>query len=102
MSTTTNPTKNVLGSDVETKGSLTFTGNINVQSVIVRGKINGNINAKEKIDLKAKMELPPAAPRRSARVAMPGAVWLVNWASRRAGRSGAGVGRRRKNHSGWE
>jgi cytoskeletal protein CcmA (bactofilin family) len=85
MSTTASTTKNVLGSDVEIKGSLKFTGeltfegklegeiqsdgtlnlgdsavvtgNINVQSVVVRGKINGNINAKEKIDIKAKTEL---------------------------------------------
>ncbi len=85
MSTTANTTKNVLGSDVEIKGSLKFTGelsfegklegeihsdgllnlgdsavvngNIEVQSVVVRGKINGNIVAKEKIDIKAKTEL---------------------------------------------
>ena len=85
MSTTASTTKNVLGSDVEIKGSLKFTGeltfegklegeihsdgllnlgdsavvngNIEVQSVVVRGKINGNIVAKEKIDIKAKTEL---------------------------------------------
>ncbi len=85
MSTATANTKNVLGPDVEIKGSLKFTGeltfegklegeiqtdgtltlgetavvngNINVQSIVVRGKINGNINAKDKIDLKAKTEL---------------------------------------------
>ena len=77
--------KNVLGADVEIKGNLKFTGemtfegkldgeiqtdgtlnlgdtavingNINVQSVVVRGKVTGNINAKEKIELKAKAEL---------------------------------------------
>ena len=77
--------KNVLGSDVEIKGNLKFTGeltfegkldgdiqtdgtlnlgdsatvngNINAQSVVVRGKVNGNITAKEKIDIKAKAEL---------------------------------------------
>jgi cytoskeletal protein CcmA (bactofilin family) len=77
--------KNVLGSDVEIKGNIKFTGelafdgkldgevhtdgtlhlgdaavvngNINAQSVIVRGKINGNISAKEKIEIKAKTEL---------------------------------------------
>ena len=85
MSTTTNTAKNVLTSDVEVKGNLKFAGeltfdgkldgeiqsdgvlnlgdsavingNINVQSVVVRGKINGNITAKEKIDIKAKTEL---------------------------------------------
>lgn len=77
--------KNTLNSDVEIKGNLKFSGeltfegklegeinsdgtlhlgdaaivngNINVGSVIVRGKINGNIVAKEKIDIKAKTEL---------------------------------------------
>ena len=77
--------KNVLGSDVEIKGNIKFTGelafdgkldgevhtdgtlhlgdaavvngNISAQSVIVRGKINGNISAKEKIEIKAKAEL---------------------------------------------
>jgi cytoskeletal protein CcmA (bactofilin family) len=82
---TTNPGKNVLGSDAEIKGNLKFSGeltfegkldgeiqtdgvlslgdtavingNINAQSVVVRGKISGNINAKEKIEIKAKAEL---------------------------------------------
>jgi len=82
---TTSGTKNVLNSDVEIKGSLKFageltfdgklegeiqsdgvlnlgdsaviTGNINVQSVVVRGKVNGNIHAKEKIEIKSKAEL---------------------------------------------
>ena len=81
----TNATKNILNSDVEIKGNLKFsgeltfdgkldgeihtdgtlnlgdsaviTGNINAQSVVVRGKVNGNINAKEKIDIKSKAEL---------------------------------------------
>ena len=85
MSTTGNPSKNVLNSDVEIKGNLKFTGeltlegklegevqtdgllnlgdsavvngNINAQSVVVRGKVNGNIYAKEKIEIKAKAEL---------------------------------------------
>ena len=85
MSTTGTPTKNVLGSDVEIKGNLKFSGeltfegkldgeiqtdgtlnlgdsavingNINAQSVVVRGKITGNISAKEKIDIKSKTEL---------------------------------------------
>jgi cytoskeletal protein CcmA (bactofilin family) len=77
--------KNVLNSDVEIKGNIKFAGeltldgkldgeihtdgtlhlgdsalingNINAQSVVVRGKVHGNINAKEKIDIKAKAEL---------------------------------------------
>ena len=81
----TNPAKNVLAADVEIKGNLKFSGeltfegkldgeintdgtlnlgdsavingNINAQTVIVRGKVNGNIVAKEKIDIKAKTEL---------------------------------------------
>lgn len=32
-------------------------GNVSVNSVVVRGKMNGNINAKEKIEIKAKAEL---------------------------------------------
>jgi cytoskeletal protein CcmA (bactofilin family) len=82
---TGNTSKNVLNSDVEIKGNLRFageltfegklegevhtegvlnlgdtavvTGNINAQSVIVRGKVNGNITAKEKIEIKSKAEL---------------------------------------------
>ncbi|MEY2408282.1 MAG: hypothetical protein QOF48_952 [Verrucomicrobiota bacterium] len=78
-------TKNVLNTDVEIKGNLKFAGeltfegklegeintdgtlhlgdsavvngNINAGSVIVRGKINGNIVAKEKIEIKSKTEL---------------------------------------------
>ena len=85
MNTTGGTSKNVLNSDVEIKGNLKFTGeltlegklegevqtdgllnlgdsavvngNINAQSVVVRGKINGNIYAKEKIEIKAKAEL---------------------------------------------
>src|SRR5947208_259800 len=85
MNTTASNSKNVLGSDVEIKGTLKFageltfegklegevqtdgilnlgdsaiiTGNINAQSVVVRGKITGNISAKEKIEIKAKTEL---------------------------------------------
>src|ERR1051325_4597908 len=85
MSTTGSSSKNVLNSDVEIKGNLKFAGeltfdgkldgeiqtdgtlhlgdsavingNISAQSVVVRGKINGNISAKEKIDIKAKTEL---------------------------------------------
>ncbi|SPE51427.1 conserved hypothetical protein [Verrucomicrobia bacterium] len=80
-----NNSKNVLNSDVELSGTLRFAGeltfdgkldgdihsdgmlnlgdnavvkgNINVHSITVRGRINGNITAKEKIDIKAKTEL---------------------------------------------
>lgn len=80
-----NPGKNILTSDVEIKGNIKFTGeltfegkldgevqtdgtlllgdsavvngNINAESVVVRGKVNGNINAKEKIEIKTKAEL---------------------------------------------
>ena len=87
MSTTNNnnDSKNVLNSDVELKGTLRFTGemtfdgklegdiqsegtlnlgdnavvkgNITANSVLVRGKVNGNVTAKEKIDIKTKTEL---------------------------------------------
>ena len=85
MSTTGNASKNVLNSDVEIKGNLKFAGeltfegkldgeiqtdgtlnlgdgavingNINATNVVVRGKINGNVIAKEKIDIKSKTEL---------------------------------------------
>jgi len=85
MNSTMNPSKNVLTADVEIKGNLKFSGeltfegkldgeiqtdgtlslgdtavvngNISAQSVVVRGKVNGNISAKEKIDIKTKTEL---------------------------------------------
>src|ERR1051325_5900939 len=85
MNTPNNNSKNVLNSDVELKGALKFTGemtfdgkldgdinsegilnlgdnavvkgNINVNTVTVRGKINGNISAREKIDIKSKTEM---------------------------------------------
>lgn len=85
MNTTASTAKNTLASDVEIKGNLKFSGeltfdgkldgeiqtdgvlnlgdsavingNINAQSVVVRGKITGNITAKEKIDIKTKTEL---------------------------------------------
>jgi len=86
MSTTPNVnSKNVLNSDVELNGTLKFAGdltfdgkldgeinsdgvlnlgdnavirgNLNVTSVVVRGKVNGNITAREKIEVKAKAEL---------------------------------------------
>lgn len=77
--------KNVLTSDVEIKGNLRFSGelqfdgkiegeihaegvltlgetavvngNIHVSNVTVRGKVNGNITAKEKIEIKTKAEI---------------------------------------------
>lgn len=80
-----NASKNTLNSDVEVKGTLKFSGElifdgkldgdinsegtlhlgdnavvkgtIDVGSVILRGKITGNVIAKEKIDIKAKTEL---------------------------------------------
>lgn len=87
MDTTNTPgaSKNALNSDVEVKGNLKFSGeltfdgkldgeiqtdgsltlgdsavingNIAAQSVVVRGKVNGNINAREKIEIKSKAEL---------------------------------------------
>ncbi len=82
---TTGSSKNVLNSDVEIKGNIKFSGeltldgklegeihtdgtlqlgdnatingNINAQSVIVRGKVHGNINVREKIEIKSKAEL---------------------------------------------
>jgi cytoskeletal protein CcmA (bactofilin family) len=85
MNTTPNASKNILAADVEIKGTLKFSGeltfegklegeiqsdgvlnlgetavingNINALSVVVRGKVTGNIVAKEKIDIKAKTEM---------------------------------------------
>ncbi|MEO6034938.1 MAG: polymer-forming cytoskeletal protein [Verrucomicrobiota bacterium] len=82
---TNNPGKNILTSDVEIKGNIKFSGeltfegkldgeiqtdgtlllgdsavingNINALAVVVRGKVNGNITAKEKIEIKTKAEL---------------------------------------------
>jgi len=83
--TTSGGSKNVLGSDVEIKGELRFSGemtldgkvegevrgegslilgegavvngNIETQSAIVKGKITGNIITRDKLELKAKTEL---------------------------------------------
>ncbi len=80
-----NNSKNVLNSDVELKGTLKFSGeltfdgkldgdiqtdgslvlgdnavikgNLNVSTVTIRGKVNGNVVAKEKIDIKTRAEL---------------------------------------------
>ncbi len=85
MTNITPNSKNVLSSDVEIKGNLKFSGeltlegklegevnsdgllqlgesgtvngNVNVSSVIVRGKINGNVTAKDKIEIKSKAEV---------------------------------------------
>jgi cytoskeletal protein CcmA (bactofilin family) len=85
MTTPGNTVKNVLSSDVEIKGNLKFSGELNfegkldgeihsdgtlllgdsatingtldVGSVVVRGKITGNVTAKDKIEIKAKTEL---------------------------------------------
>jgi len=81
----TNSAKNILNSDVELKGTLKFTGEltfdgkldgdissdgalnlgenanikgtVDVGSMVVRGKITGNLVAKDKIELKTKTEL---------------------------------------------
>jgi len=83
--TPNNSAKNVLSSDVELKGNLRFAGeltlegklegevstdgvlnlgetgvingNLTVNSVVVRGKINGNVTAKDKIEIKSKAEV---------------------------------------------
>ncbi len=83
--TSPNDSKNVLSSDVEFKGTIRFSGEltfdgkldgeinsdgslnlgdsavvkgkINVKSVVLRGKINANVTAKEKIDIKSTAEL---------------------------------------------
>jgi len=95
--------KNVLNSDVEVKGTLKFSGeltfdgkiegdvtsegtlvlndnavvkrNISANSVVVRGKINGNITAREKIDIKTKTEL--FGDIRAARLVMEEGVTFV-------------------------
>ena len=95
--------KNILNSDVEIKGTLKFTGeltfdgkldgditsegvlnlgdnavvkgNLNVNSVVLRGKINGNVTAKERIEIKAKTEL--FGDIRSARLAIEEGVTFV-------------------------
>jgi len=103
MSTPSNDSKNVLNSDVELKGTLRFggeltfdgklegdiqsegtlnlgdnavvKGNITVNSIVVRGKVNGNVTAKEKIDIKTKTEL--FGDIRAARLAMEEGVIFV-------------------------
>src|SRR6266567_5371408 len=100
---TTNDTKNILNADVEFKGTLRFSGeltfdgklegdinsdgvlnlgdnavvkgNINVTSVVVRGKITGNVTAREKIDIKSRTEL--FGDIRAARLVMEDGVTFV-------------------------
>jgi cytoskeletal protein CcmA (bactofilin family) len=83
--TSPNGSKNVLNSDVEVKGDLKFSGemtfdgkiegeirgdgllslgessvvngNVDAQSAVLRGKVNGNVVAKEKLEIKGKSEL---------------------------------------------
>ena len=85
MTTPGNTVKNVLSSDVEIKGNLKFTGELTLEgkldgeihsdgtlllgdsatingtldvgSVVVRGKITGNVTAKDKIEIKSKAEV---------------------------------------------
>ena len=85
MNNAVNSSKNVLNSDVEIKGNVRFSGeltfdgkidgeissdgtlnlsenavvngNVNVGSVVVRGKVTGNVVAKDKIEIKSKAEL---------------------------------------------
>jgi len=103
MSTASNESKNALNSDVELKGTLRFSGeltfdgklegdihsegtlnlgdnavvkgNITANSVVVRGKVNGNVTAKEKIDIKTKTEL--FGDIRAARLVMEEGVIFV-------------------------
>ena len=70
MSTTPGTSKNVLGADVEIKGNLKFAGELTLEGKLegeiqTEGTLNlgdtavvtGNINAREKIEIKAKAEL---------------------------------------------
>ncbi|HEY3853458.1 MAG TPA: polymer-forming cytoskeletal protein [Verrucomicrobiae bacterium] len=103
MSTTNNDSKNFLNSEVEVKGTLRFggeltfdgklegdiqsdgtlhlgdnaaiKGNISANSVVVRGKVNGNVTAKEKIDIKSKTEM--FGDIRAARLVMEEGVTFV-------------------------
>lgn len=79
------PSKNVLNSDVEIKGNVKFSGeltlegklegeinsdgtlqvgetgtvngNVSAGTVVIRGKVNGNVTARDKIELKSKAEV---------------------------------------------
>lgn len=103
MATNNNDSKNVLNSDAEFKGTLRFSGeltfdgklegditsegalnlgdnavvkgNINVNSIVVRGKVTGNIIARDKIDIKSRTEL--FGDIRAARLVMEDGVTFV-------------------------
>jgi cytoskeletal protein CcmA (bactofilin family) len=103
MSTLNNDSKNILNSDVELKGTIRFSGeltfdgkldgdinsdgtlhlgdnavvkgNIAANNVVVRGKVNGNVTAKEKIDIKSRTEL--FGDVRAARLVMEEGVTFV-------------------------
>jgi cytoskeletal protein CcmA (bactofilin family) len=103
MITASNDSKNVLNTDVELKGTLRFSGeltfdgklegdiqsegtlnlgdnavvkgNITANTVVVRGKVNGNVTAKEKIDIKTKTEM--FGDIRAARLVMEEGVTFV-------------------------
>jgi cytoskeletal protein CcmA (bactofilin family) len=112
--------KNVLNSDVELHGTLRFSGelsfdgkldgdissegsldlgdnavvrgNINVTSVVVRGKINGNITAREKIDIRAKTEL--FGDVRASRLVMEEGVTFVGQSEINPSKATQGAGQR--------
>ena len=101
--TPANPSKNVLNSDVEIKGNVKFAGeltlegklegevnsdgtliigetgtvngNVSAGTVSVRGKINGNITARDKIEIKSKAEV--FGDIRSAKLAIEEGVTFV-------------------------
>jgi len=101
--TPANPSKNVLNSDVEIKGNVKFAGeltlegklegevnsdgtliigetgtvngNVSAGIVSVRGKINGNITARDKIEIKSKAEV--FGDIRSAKLAIEEGVTFV-------------------------
>src|SRR5207244_1559380 len=103
MNTTGTASKNVLNSDVEIKGNIKYSGelnfdgkldgeihtdgtlnlgdgavvngNINAANVVARGKVNGNITAKDKIDIKARTEL--FGDIRAAKLAIEAGVTFV-------------------------
>ena len=70
-----------LEGDINSDGALNLgdnavvKGNINVTSVVVRGKITGNVTAREKIDIKARTEL--FGDIRAARLVMEDGVTFV-------------------------
>ena len=123
MDPSNNSPKNVLSPDVEIKGNIKFTGeltlegklegeinadgtlfvgengvingNINVNNVIVRGKINGNVIAKEKIEIKSKAEL--FGDIRAARLSIEEGVTFVGRAEINPNKIAASTGNGRMN-----